>query len=71
MGAFKQAANCMLQQFRRRNSSYLVVDLYKLDEDRQRQAEENVADHHPASAKVFVDTDRRDESPPRLFISKH
>lgn len=51
--------------------AHLVVDLRELDEDRQRQAKQRVADHRPAAAKVFVGTDRRDESLPRVFIHVH
>lgn len=65
MGGFLAAAQ------REKGCFYLVVDLYELDEDGQRHAEEHVADHHPAAAKVFVDADRRDEPLPRIFIGIH
>lgn len=47
-----------------RSHQYLVADLYNLDKDGERQAEENVADECPAKAKVPVDWDGRNVACP-------
>lgn len=52
-------------------SAHLIIDLYDLNEDGERQAEEQVADHRPAASKLLVYTDRRHEFLPRLFINVH
>lgn len=51
--------------------AHLIIDLCDLNEDRERQAEEQVANHRPAAAKVLMYSDGRHESLPRVFISKH
>jgi len=48
--------------------SHLIIDLYDLDEDGEREAEEHVADHRPAAAEVVVHSERRNEFLPGLFI---
>lgn len=51
--------------------AHLIIHLCELNEDRERQAEEQVTNHRPATAKLLVYTDRRYESLPRLFINIH
>ncbi len=51
--------------------AHLVIDLYNLNEDRERQAKEQVANLRPAVAVLLVHRDRRQESLPRLFLNIH
>lgn len=44
--------------------AHLIIDLYDLYEDRERQAEEQVTNHRPAAVKLLVYTHRRHESLP-------
>lgn len=48
--------------------THLISNLNNLHKNRKRQTEEQVAHHRPAAAVLLVNTDRRDESLPGVFI---